>query len=337
MKCKYIVGIFALLTLTILSCNDDLELFGEIQELPVVYGLISSSDSAQYIRVERTFADPITSAVLLAQDENQVYFSDLRVDLVNQADNSATTLTRVDAADEGYVRKTGDFLTNPNYVYKVLSSELDLTAGINYKLEVRKGDNIIAESNTSVLDESRFFAPALSGGIAKIGFIRNKETRIRWKKVLNASFYAISFDVVINERNVVSGTQELKMFRWDATPLVSDDGSTKQSQDLELSGQGFFDAFQANLDPVQDVTRQLIKLDVRVTTYGDAVGEYLDVINANSGITSAQEVPTFTNIDGGLGLFSSINETVLEDLAASTLTLDSLYNGTATADLRFTP
>ena len=319
------------------SCNNDVELFGDITELPIVYGLLSSSDSAQYIRVERSFADPSTSAVLLAQDENAVYFDDVVVDLINEDNDVRTTMARVDAAQDGYVRKEGDFLTSPNFVYKVLSNDIDLSAGTNYKLEVIKSDVVLASSSTKILAESQFFSPAVASGIAKIGFSNGKNTMLRWKRVPNASNYAISFDFTINERNIVSGSQEIKKFRWNATGLIADDQSASQSQSLSLDGQSFFQAIQSNLDPIQDVTRQLIQLDVRVTSFGDALEEYLEVINANSGITSAQEVPTFTNIEGGLGLFSATNETLLLDLAPSPNTLDSLYDGGTTANLRFTP
>ena len=337
MRFRYTLILVALAAFCFTSCNDDVELFGEIKELPVVYGLLSSTDSAQYVRVERTFADPNTGAVVLAQDENEVYYNDVTVQLVNMDDNITTMLTRVNAVDDGYVRKEGDFLTDPNYLYKVNSDEIDLTPGKNYSLQVIKNDIQIAEAQTTVLDESRFSAPTVSAGIAKISFVNGKTTRIRWRRVPNASYYAISFDVTILERNTSSGEQELVEFRWDATNLISDDGGSNQSQDEELDGQSFFNAFQENLDPKPNVSRQLLKLDIRISSFGEAVGQYLDVINANTGITSAQEVPTFTNITGGLGLYSSTTETILEDLAPSVVTFDSLYDGRVTSDLNFTP
>ncbi len=319
------------------SCENDVDLFGDIEESPVVYGLLSSSDTAQYIRLERSFADPLVGAVTLAKDENSVYFMDASVDLINAATSERFSLASVNAVDEGYVRQEGDFLTDPNYLYKIASDQIDLSPEVIYNLEVKKGENIIATSSTQVLDNSKFRSPAISQGVARIAFENKKFTTIRWSRVDNASSYAISFDFVIRENDIMSGDKETIELRWDATSLLNDKGGTNTSQDVDLAGQSFFDFLDAQFDPEANITRQLLKLDIRVTTFGAEIGQYLDVINANSGITSAQEVPSFTNIEGGYGLFSSTNKVVLEDLSLTPKTLDSLYNGSTTADLQFTP
>jgi hypothetical protein len=319
-----------------ISCNNDLDLFGEIQEQPVVYGLLSSSDTAQYIRLERSFADPVTSAVMLAKDENQVYYQDISVELINQDSEERTSLLRIDAKDDGYVRKEGDFLTDPNYLFKVPSTDIDLTEGVIFKLEILRSDQVIASAFATVLAESRFLSPSSSGN-SRIAFIPGDQTPVRWRKVPGASSYAISFDMIVQETDLTSGIKTPMELRWNATSLTSDNGSGNTTQDLELEGQSFFEFLQAQFDPEPNVTRQLLSIDIRVTSYGEEIGNYLDVINANAGITSAQEVPTYTNIENGLGLFSSTNETFLRDLNITPETVDSLYRGSTTRNLNFTP
>ena len=332
-----LILVSAFFILTIWSCDNDVELFGDIDETAVVYGLLSSSDTAQYIRLERSFADPNTSAVVLAQDESQVYFSDAAVALIDQTNSQRFELTRVNATNEGFVRNPGDFLVEPNYLYKIRSSDINLEPGTAYVLEVLKGENMVATSSTLVLENSKWRAPSVSGGVARIGFENGDETTLRWARVENASSYAISFDIIVRENDIVNSTQEIFALRWNATNLVGDKGGTNSSQDLDLPGESFFNFIQSSFDPNPNVTRQILKMDIRVTSFGQEIGQYLDVINANAGITSAQEVPTFTNIEGGLGLFSSTNETELEDLSLSSRTLDSLYEGSITGDLQFTP
>ena len=337
MSNRYLIFVFAWLVLLSGACDNDVELFGDIEETPVVYGLLSSSDTAQYIRLERSFADPNTSAVVLAQDESQVYFTDAEVALIDQSNDQRYVLSRVNATNEGFVRNPGDFLVDPNYLYKIRSSEINLVPGTAYQLEVVKGENIIATSSTVVLEDSRWRSPAVSGGVARIGFENGEETTLRWARVENASSYALSFDMAIREFDFVNSTQTFFNLRWNATNLINDNAGTNSSQDIELPGASFFDFLAANFNPNPNVTRQILKLDIRVTSFGQEIGQYLDVINANAGITSAQEVPTFTNVDGGLGLFSSTNETVLEDLSLSPRTLDSLYDGSITGNLQFSP
>ncbi len=319
-----------------MSCNNDIELFDEIIESPVVYGLLSSSDTSQYIRLERSFADPNTSAVNLAKDANAVYYENATVELIDP-NEQRFTLQRVNAVDEGYVRKPGEFLTDPNYLYKIASDEINLQQGEVYSLEVIDETGVIARASTQVLDTSRVRVPVLSGGIRRINFTLSDKTNIRWVRVEGAINYAISFDVKVNERNLQAGTNTILDKRWNATGLVSDATGSTQSQNLELLGDEFFSFIASEFDENPNVERQLIQLDIRITSYGDEIGQYLDIINANSGITSAQEVPIFTNIENGYGLFSSTSETVATNLAVSDQTLDELYNGEITGNLSFTP
>ena len=48
-------------------CSNDIDLTSEWKDIPVVYGLLSKSDTANYIRVEKAFIDNEKSALDLAQ------------------------------------------------------------------------------------------------------------------------------------------------------------------------------------------------------------------------------------------------------------------------------
>ena len=56
------------------SCDNELDTIEEYKDIPVVYGFISLSDTAQYIRIERAFVDPNQSALDLAQNPDSLYY-----------------------------------------------------------------------------------------------------------------------------------------------------------------------------------------------------------------------------------------------------------------------
>ncbi len=313
------------------SCSNDLELFGEIVERPVVYGLLSTTANDQYIRLERSFADPETSAVVLAQDANHVYFENAQVELQDEL-GGRFVLQRVDAIDEGYVRRPGDFLTSPNYLYKIGSEEIGLEGGKTFRVIVIKDEEEIATASTKTLGSARFLSPGVT---KRISIVAEEFTRIRWQTIPDASSYALSFDFEISEVDLGSGLTTVKKFRWDASTLISVQNVNSSDQDFLLEGNQFFQFLADNLEPQTNIERKLSKLDIRLIAFGAEIGDYLDVLNANSGITSAQEVPTYTNVIGGLGLFSSTTEILSENLVLGSKMIEELINGSITGNLSF--
>ena len=76
-------------------------------------------------------------------------------------------------------------------------------------------------------------------------------------------------------------------------------------------------------------------LDFVIDAGGEDLWNYIQVGNANTGITSAQEIPRYTNISEGLGLFSSRSSLVAEGYGIHQRTRDSLIDGSITAHLNF--
>ena len=92
---KNILGIF------FSACSNDLDLFEEKKDIPIVYGLLSSTDTAHYIRVEKAFADPNGSALDVAQIPDSLYYMDAVVSLRNVQAGEEYILTMVDGNVEG--------------------------------------------------------------------------------------------------------------------------------------------------------------------------------------------------------------------------------------------
>ena len=65
------------------------------------------------------------------------------------------------------------------------------------------------------------------------------------------------------------------------------------------------------------------------------VADYIRVGQANLGITSSGEIPTFTNVNGGLGIFGSRSVDKRVGIPFRQSTLDSLVGSVITKDLNF--
>lgn len=78
-------------------------------------------------------------------------------------------------------------------------------------------------------------------------------------------------------------------------------------------------------------------LEFVIYVAGDEYDKYIQIKNAQGGITSVNFLPTYTNINNGLGLLSSRTFVKADRIRINQISRDSLSYGIYTKDLNFTP
>ena len=151
-----------LFSLLIVSCDNELDIIEARKDIPVVYGFISLSDTAQYIRLEKAFVDETTSALVIAQDPDSLYYDDATVELVRTSNGASFALEMVDGKLEGYSREEGAFAQSPNYLYKIRTADIALEGDQEYTLRISReskaeslNDNFASEFGENVGAVSR--------------------------------------------------------------------------------------------------------------------------------------------------------------------------------------
>lgn len=317
---KYILSAFAVLF--ILSCDNDLDLITDFKEVPVVYGLLDLNDTAQYIRVERAFADQGISANDIAQNPDSLYFDDITVKLFNLNSNREFTLDRVDGNDEGLIREEGVFAQAPNYLYKIITSDTLMREGDSVQLQISGVFTDRLVTSTADIFEKPFFVTPNT-----LGFEKNKKVAINWNTDDEAKIYSASFIFPVTEFNSNGGVEE-KLLRWN---VLNNSEDTR----LEVEGASFFSFLQGALDADPSITRSLGLAQFELVTGNKALADYIRVGQANLGITSSGEIPTFSNLSEGLGLFGSKTVDLRVNIPYKQVTLDSLFDGSVTSNLNF--
>jgi hypothetical protein len=315
------------------SCNNDFDLIEEGEDIPVVYGFVNLGDSAQYIRVENAFSDEETNALTLAKQEDAVYYENIEVRLVNEATGSEFVLERVNAANEGYVRDEGDFLVDPNYLYKIKTEELDFAGGEVVRLELIRGDDLdIVTARTPVLPPSEIRLPLLDRpvGISSTGNLTiqvntNEEVGLIGMRMI---MYIIETDQL---DPTVRDTAEVV---WNIASSFPND-TTRTFQFLNVEGRQFYTTLVDQLDDTKPVNRVFSHFDLEVLTAGKETLEFRRIALANGGLTGSLELPLYSNLSEGIGLFSSKNITTTEGFFLGNTTRDSLANGQITEGLNF--
>lgn len=318
---KYLLS---LLTLAFfISCSTDFDLTTGGKELPVVYAVFNEDDAFHYVRVEQLFVSEEEAPRILAQEESEVFFDNVSVE-VRKVGGASFILDRIDVAAEGLEREAGIFLTSPNILYRISDQQLQLQSSDSVIVNVyNEVDSLIASASANVVGASELSRPAPD---VKLNFTPMREFRYAWDGDEDAKFYDLGFNFYIREiRNNQAVTNS---YYWQPV-------SGWEQERFPLDGSGFYNFLNDVLEVDPSVIRIVDSADVVISSGGAALKRFIDINNLNTGITSSQVTPTYTNVDGGLGLVSSSNVSVFTGKLLSPATLDSLRNSPRVENLNF--
>jgi hypothetical protein len=91
----------------------------------------------------------------------------------------------------------------------------------------------------------------------------------------------------------------------------------------ELSYEAYYRFLYNNIGPTDDLVRIFKGIDVEIWAAADDYATYINVNQPSQGIV--QEKPMFTNVDGGIGLFSSRGRAIKKNVKLSASSMDSLW------------
>jgi hypothetical protein len=317
------------------ACNNELVTVEKGKSVPIVYGFLDISDTATYIRVERTFIDETRGAPQIAQIADSLYYPNAIVSLVNTKNNRKFNLVRVDGNTEGYVRDTGFFANKPNYLYKIKTSSLELEAGQSWRLEVRLGaeQKPIAEATTKVIGTYKFLSP--EGAIALDG--NNKFNIVLETEEKTGLFY--DADVTVNyEETDASGSKKDKSVVWQFlrnAPRLNSGNEPAPEIRLNRLGAEFYSFMATNIPVLDGGSRKFKSFDVLVWSSGPEFSAFRNRNLANIGITGSQEFPPYTNVTGGLGVFAARYNISKKGAILNDASLNLLKVGDLTKKLNF--
>lgn len=321
------------------ACSNDFEVTAPWKEIPVVYAILSPKDTANYIRVEKAFLDPETSALEVAQIADSLYYPENAIDVyLERASNGQRyQLHRVDGNLEGHVRAGGIFATQPNWLYKTSEPLLE---GEKYKFIMIRADgkpDVTAE--TTVPTTFGFQAPNPAQTPPRIGFIRNSTTSVTWRTDENGVYFSIRFRIRYREETPAGALIKRDTLYWTAvqniergTTLVA---GSQYKGDAKISAETFYKFLTDNIPAATDRFRYFDGIDITLEGGGKEIKSYLETASANSGITGAEVIPVYSNLSEGFGIFTGKNRATLEKILVSKETVVSMNEQSPTKDLNF--
>lgn len=343
---KFISTLIALFLSLVLitSCSNELDLTADYEEVTVVYGVLDTANTKQYIRIMKGYLDPETSAVEQAQIQDSIYYpSNLIAKLTERETGTEYDLERVngDTLNPPVEKEEGIFANTPNILYVLRSP---IKKGNTYDLYIENPNTgKVITSSAPVLGRFAItFPPVAIINQFLVSFYQNSRgLEIQWTTPKFGKTYdlQIGFNYLEWDKDDSKSNAEEKTIRFTtATGLISNTSNGGESITYYLEGDVFFSRIAGLIDENPNLLRaaSATPFDIRVNAGEEELYRYILINNTLlNDITQLSAKPEYTNINNGIGIFTSKASIARNGIAFSGSTLDSLSCGKFTIDLNF--
>lgn len=330
---RYLTAL-AIISVTFSACRDDFSLGAPPKDIPIVYAYLDAGETENFVRVERAFLDNDGDANDVARITDSLYYGPEAATVSITSNGNTVELERVNGDDFGLERESGVFAEAPNILYRLSSDDLDLVGGQNATITVTTDQGTQAMGTTTLLPELEIRTPNDDGTLNPENF--NQLTTVRVD--VNGE-QARVFDIRLyhNLREFATdGSGQETVLRLEQVietqALRPGDGNILT---FRIDNESIWRFLGNSLDENAPVSRLFDGFDLVISATGQEVEDLIDLASANSGITSSQAPPIFTNVEDGLGVVTSRATIARFDIPLDQRSLPELRDGIYTGNLNF--
>lgn len=335
MKNKFLYSSLVLITgLVFTACKNDLDVLAPGEESVSVYGIINPNESVQNIRINKVYLTD-GDALTAGQDASQINYGpgELTVTLQRFMSGSETpTLTTVGNASKKEIVLTETVVTtasgNFNQNQRIWQTTDKLYSSGEYKLTIRNNStgneftsqNLVIDSvKSGSYMPLRYLPPfypahgqyvnTQPGQTQQSAYVDYSNTgfnqKIRFKSIPNARLYNVIMRFHYQD-SLLDGSKVNQYVDFNFPTLKS--STLKGDEDLEVSFLAeYFYTNTATEVAKKSATNVLCRktgyIEYIIQAGSQSLSDFLQ-INAPSN-SIAQDKPSYSNIKGGVGIFSS--------------------------------
>jgi hypothetical protein len=332
MKNALIVLVAAtVLGFTLQSCENEIELNAPYKETGIVYGILDPKLGTQTVRIQKAFLGE-GNALIMSQNPDSIYYPEDALDVKLYRLNGNNLVNPISLVRfEAPPKPDGAFPTTPNYLYG--TSGQTISKGSTYRLVIRNlqtGNEITAE--TQVVDSITITRPNLS---EKINWATYQDPyTVRHTTTPSGRIYGLT--IRFHYREIYSVTDSVEKYVDWVFPnrtLTSDFLSSNAEETRIINGEDFYRNIALKLSSNPGFDRRALKMDFIVTFGSEFLANYIEINQPNTNLLTTP--PVYTNVQNGLGIFSSRSSSVRYNKELHPSALDSLRFGQYTGSLGF--
>lgn len=300
-----LIFVFFSLMFVLLACKTDFSINGEYTERPIVHFLLDPNDTHHYLKLNKTFLGD-GNAFDFAKVPDSSYFENVEA-IVEEVvgtpgnENITRSWTLKDTITEN--KKEGIFYYPTQKLYYFKADDLNTNAKYRLKINIENGSHMIF-GETNLVSGVNISSPIqnVAFNLAENDVPANgyRNQFIRFSKGEGAIF---NCRVIFGYRELTSNGAEIKYINWNLGDMSEKDISGPQGS-FNARGERFYQLLQSRIPVDENVIRRTAEsIEIRITAGSDELLTYLLVNQPTSSL--AQNKQEFSNIEGGLGIFSS--------------------------------
>ncbi len=307
------------------SCSTEIDVNTENQDVPIVYCVLNSADSFQYVRIQKTYILD-QAAFNTPPEQDSMYFGgEIVVSMERWSAGKVQETVRFYRTDD-IPKDSGFFPNQRNTVYK---GKLKILPNQTYRLYVYLGSKEkVLYAETSSLGRLAVIDP-IPLKQRKISLYPGSNYTCQWEPVDNAGVYQIALRIKYNE--TIGGETKARILNWPQT--FASPGTDQEYLSNDISGSRFMHVLEENLKAGNGIVREIVGIDFQVVSGSLEMKYYIESTSPSEG--ALMEKPVYSNITNGLGLFCSVARIDINDLLLSPVTIDSIAYGQFTRNLGF--
>ena len=317
---KKIYLILSIFAVVFTACETDFDPNSTWEEVVVVYGLLDAGagQELQQIRIGKAFLGDINiPAEEIAQYADSINFdsNDLDVKVIRVKNNGSNDTMLLSPK---ITIRDGDIFNDTIILYEFYNDNF-LNSGSRYDLiiENKLSGNIVTGSTEIISNFSfdlnddykfNFYNPGMPDSSKYL------VKRLDWNSFMNGKIYQVDIRFEYLENG------ELKSLIW-SQPLVV---SNNSQMNALLEGDKFFTFLRNSISEDETKDRVFVDIDLIMTVGTTDLETYINVNKPITGIV--QERPYFSNINNGIGIFSSRLTHIRNDVSLHSETKYYLVN-----------
>lgn len=324
----YPIFLFALIITS--ACKNDIDLNDEWKERMVCYGLLNPADTSHYVRIEKAFLGD-GNALTMAALEDSIFYNPADIEVRIERWNNGAQLNNYLLVPDTLIHRDSGIFANPHQVlYKgVFFIPQDNSSYKLFVKNLRTGKEISSE--TPIVQDFAITHPYPS---SSMDFTDSLPQTLSFITPANGRRYSAILRFHFTERFIYDTSQvSYEYADWNIGDISSTRTNGGEQVTLPFSGSNFFTFVGSNVHYNPLVERIAGKVEFIITCGADDLNTYIQVQQAMQ--AAATDIPPFTNINGGYGLFSSGYTKKSGAYSVNNLTVNELRINPATAALNF--
>lgn len=305
MKKSFVYFLFLAFLLMVGACKTDFSVNGDFKEVPIVHFLLDPGQEYHFMKLNKTFLGDGNANVFAGiADSNYFDIVEARVEQYDkQSEQVVNTWELKDTIIDN--KNPGVFYYPEQKLYYFREPNLDNSENFIYRLycEINNGEHILT-GETELVRGVNITSP-------------NQNTSIRFAHPPGSEDLYLSQDVQYDRGTGFIFNTTMNFLYRDIMPsgnvnntVVYDAGDVRRSDFLgstistTLRGERFYQIVSEQVPVDENVTRrEIVAVELVVTAGSEDLLTYMLVNQPTTSI--AQNKPEFTNVGGGLGIFSS--------------------------------